>query len=405
MISALVLFAGQYTQPDRLDLSRRLIELDQVWIRQRNVEKKKLAVPKISNAVTGFFSNNYRATAKELDEAIVMLGGKPSMIRNQRYRVNGLLIDSAEGTDLRSAFLYPGEETKTTRESPAEKDKRLNELATQIDRESRNQQNSATKVASLYVKLDQAAKEGNKDIRAWARRLRTYTKNQIPEYEENIGREWKAFEEAQSEKNRLSQDFSKPQSLWYGEQGPTKFHLRWPRRFDAKNATVVIALHGAGGSPGMFVKSYGDGICFKEANRRGWIFMSPDSTPRAAKDCLEWLEKHEIETKRMILIGHSMGGMNVLRYCAKPAESLAAVALFAPAANSMPATLEKIPTYVAVGKQEMMMLSGGIQKIQVQGKNWPLFQFEEVDPAEHLMIVAEKAKAAFQFFDRQLAKK
>jgi hypothetical protein len=405
MLSILVLFAAQYTSPDRLDLSQRLIEIDQLWMRQRNVERKKLAVPKISNAVSGFFSNNYRATAKELDEAIVILGGKTTPIRNQRYRVDGLLLDSAERINLTSAFLYPGNETKASTETSAEKEKRLNELASSIKREMNFRYESVTRVPSLYVKLDLARKEGTKDIRAWSNRLRTYTKGNTPEYEEDLKQEWKAFEKAQESNQMLSQELTKPQFLWYGEEGPTKFHIKWPRRFDPLNATVVIALHGAGGSPGMFIKSYGSGICFKEANRRGWIFMSPDSTNRAPKDCLKWLRNHDIEPKRVILIGHSMGGMNTLRYCATAEEKPVAVALFAPAANSMPTLLENIPTYVAVGKQEMMILSGGVQKIQIQGKNWPKFQFEEADPAEHLMIVAEKAKAAFQFIDRQLAQK
>lgn len=405
MISALAFFAGQYTQPDRLDLSQRLIQLDQIWNRQRNVEKKKLAVPKISNAVNGFFTNNFRATAKELDEAIEILGSKPTPLRNQRFRVAALLVDAAEKVELNSAFLYKGMESKPQTETPEQKEKRLNEWARLFNRENSERLDSVTRVPSLYVKLAAAKKEGTKDIKAWSNRLRTYTKGNTPEYEENLKQEWKAFETALDTKNNLTQELTKPQMLWYSEQGATKFHLRWPRRFDPANATVVIAMHGAGGSPGMFVKSYGNGICAQEANRRGWIFMSPDSTARAPKDCLTWLDQHEIQPKRVILMGHSMGGMNLLRYCQTAESAPAAVALFAPAANSMPSSLEKVPTYVAVGKQEMTMLSNGIKNIQVQGKNWPLFQFEEADPAEHLMIVAEKAKSAFQFFDRQLARK
>jgi hypothetical protein len=53
----------------------------------------------------------------------------------------------------------------------------------------------------------------------------------------------------------------------------------------------------------------------------------------------------------------------------------------------------------------MMMLAGGIQKIRNQGKDWAKFMYEESDPCEHLMIVADKAKAAYEFIDRQLGKK
>jgi hypothetical protein len=415
--SLLMLVGGQYFAPDRLDLSQRLIELDRHWMKQRDIKKREVAVASISRSVTGFFSGNNRQVAIELDQALLALGTKPSQIQNQRFRAKALLIDAEEKPEVNNVFLYPLP-APTKVETAREKENRLNRMADEMTRETNRQIKLVTQVPSLYVLLDKARKSENLDVRAWMRRLKTYTKGETPEFEENLNEEWKAFIRAGEPRSKLNDSRSKPATLWYGEQGPTRFHLRWPRGFDSKNATVVIALHGAGGSPAMFLKSYGAGICASEATKRGWIFMSPDSTGRAVRDCLLWLEAHEIKVGRLILLGHRMGGGVAATYAGK---SLAAnvtsganegldrkpdaVALFAPATQLLSPTMDQIPTYVAVGKQEMMMLVGGIQKIRNQGKDWAKFMYEESDPCEHLMIVADKAKAAYEFIDRQLGKK
>ena len=68
-----MLVGGQYFAPDRLDLSQRLIELDRLWMKQRDVKKREVAVASISRSVTGFFSGNNRQVAIELDQALGLL--------------------------------------------------------------------------------------------------------------------------------------------------------------------------------------------------------------------------------------------------------------------------------------------------------------------------------------------
>jgi hypothetical protein len=60
--------------------------------------------------------------------------------------------------------------------------------------------------------------------------------------------------------------------------------------------------HGAGGSENMFFESYGAGVGPKEAQKRGWVFMSPRSVPGAVPACLAWLREERDITPRKVFI-------------------------------------------------------------------------------------------------------
>jgi len=74
-----------------------------------------------------------------------------------------------------------------------------------------------------------------------------------------------------------------------------------------------------------------------------------------------------------------------------------AIAVFAPGAETVPANLAEIPIFIAAGKQDPTLpISKGIAG-QLAGRRD--CEFLELDPCEHLMVVADGVPAAFRFFD------
>jgi hypothetical protein len=58
--------------------------------------------------------------------------------------------------------------------------------------------------------------------------------------------------------------------------------------------------------------------------------------------------------------------------------------------------------YLAVGRQEIMMLGASAQEIRKSREAAPNFRFNLVDPCEHLMIVAEALPDAYKWLDETL---
>jgi predicted esterase len=183
----------------------------------------------------------------------------------------------------------------------------------------------------------------------------------------------------------------------FARQGATILRAYVPKNLRGE-AVVVLALHGAGGSENLFFEGYGAGLGVSEAKKRGWVFLSPRATPNASRDALQWLEEvRGIKPRRLFIMGHSMGGGLALGTGdLKPS----AIALFAPAARAIPKNLETTPIFLAVGKQEILMLRTGAlalaEAVKRQG------EFKEYDPCEHLMIVAEALPDAYRFFDQRI---
>ena len=184
----------------------------------------------------------------------------------------------------------------------------------------------------------------------------------------------------------------------YAEQDSVPMRVAIPKGLQG-SGTIVIAMHGAGASENMFFESYGAGLAVREALKRGWVFIAPRAGAGSAKAALTWLkEKRNITPSRVFVMGHSMGGGLALttgNLDPKPA----ALALFAPAARSVGTGLAGTPIFLAVGKQEMGMLLGGVQSLAKSMEGKPGFEYKQFDPCEHLMIVADALPDAYRFFD------
>lgn len=164
--------------------------------------------------------------------------------------------------------------------------------------------------------------------------------------------------------------------------------------------TVVVALHGAGGSENLFFEGYGAGVCARLAKERNWIFVAPRVTAGAYANALAWLRSaYGIEPGRVFVMGHSAGGAAALQTGAA-GRTPDGLVLFAPAGRTVPENLKGVPTFLAVGQQELGMLRQGALTMEEANRGRRDFEFFDVPNCEHLLVVGLAAERAYSFLDR-----
>ncbi|HZH98344.1 MAG TPA: hypothetical protein VEX38_05185, partial [Fimbriimonadaceae bacterium] len=193
------------------------------------------------------------------------------------------------------------------------------------------------------------------------------------------------------------------EQVYYGVQGSTTLRAAFPKELVGKRdapVDVVVALHAAGGSENMFFEAYGRGIAVSEAIKRGWVFIAPRNSRTAVQDAVDWLQDARgLKVRNLFVIGHSSGGGAALgSYETKPAPT--AFGLFAPALATVPQSVFQAPIYLSIGKQDTGRLYGSASSIGREMGNRPTFRYQEFDPCEHLMLVAESIPGAYAFFEK-----
>jgi pimeloyl-ACP methyl ester carboxylesterase len=402
ILLALLLAPAPDVVPDRLDLSDRLRRLDAAWIETREEERRERAIPSVTAAVASFFSGRFGLASQALDRAVAELearevspldatrlsldppAGPPG--KPVRLRVDWLYtLESNEPISVkvgeRVESVVPGYGAWIT--LPAPESEGHVEFALRHGRSERRVAYDAVerlneRLASLE-RTEGASREAALVVRgALTERFET----RIPILD------WIRTAEAIAE-GGLSAVEHVPAALRDGI--PLRAFV--PRA--ARDGTpVVVALHGAGGSENMFFDAYGNGLAVRLAQARGWIFLSPRSTPTAAGTALAWLrEDRGLSPGPVFVIGHSMGGGHALASAQRPA----ALALFAPAAGALPAGLKDVPIFLAVGQQELPMLRSGAERLAAS--LGPQGEFRQYPRSEHLMIVADALPDAYRFFD------
>lgn len=391
-------------------MGERVKMLDRVWLATPDRVKRQAAVQEISGAVMAFFGGRASEACRALDRARAALEGRaPSIIDAVDLRPVKAVFEPGEKVVLRQGWAYKIEGDAPTLQIgelriPLEAEKSrdieidlpaLDKPAPEIDQPIEVRIGTVTRTISVPIVSDFERRLA-KLVRSESRMARDLVagieaaRSPNAETAAPIAAMLRQAEDLDA--GRLSPE--DVEEVRYARQGSTVLRALIPRGVP-KRATVVIALHGAGGSENLFFEGYGGGLAVSEANKRGWVLLSPRATGDGAKNALAWLkEVRGIEPERLFVMGHSMGGG--LTLASGPLQPKA-IALFAPAARAIPADLAEVPMFLAVGKQEMAMLRTGAQSMSEAVKK--AGEFREYDPCEHLMIVADALPDAFKFFD------
>jgi pimeloyl-ACP methyl ester carboxylesterase len=410
----------------RYELAERLKALDVAWMATANAPRRPAAVGPITAAVGAFFGGRYSAAAEQLDEAVAQLEGKPRQAGAAiNVRPTRLFLEPGERASIQISWAYLPKSGPVTVSSgrqnislapgtpgvlevdPAHVNPELGQnrevgylLPVRVDGELRHVYLSIVKGSEQRIeRLQQASHPVAKETGDLLARF--IAAPHAMEAELPLIQYLFAAEQLVDGRTTLHD----LEQVFYARHRAVPFRAAFPKSLlgdpaEKPAVTVVIALHGAGGSENMFFESYGRGSAVSEALKRGWVFMSPRTGNQAAQACLDWLiSERGLKVNRIFLIGHSMGGGAA--YASRNFDDrVAGIALLAPAimggiAENSP------PTFLAVGKQEMAPLRASANTAAQQAQGRAGFQFKEYDPSEHLMVVADAIPDVYSFFDRQ----
>ncbi|MCX7701346.1 MAG: alpha/beta fold hydrolase [Gemmataceae bacterium] len=176
---------------------------------------------------------------------------------------------------------------------------------------------------------------------------------------------------------------------------------------DSSPRPIVVALHGAGASENMFFDSYGNGITKQECEKRGWFLVAPRTggglgvggTPNVLAIIEELSKRYPIDSKRVYVVGHSMGAGQALALSQQNPEKFAGVAALGGGGMiRKPEAFQSLPLFVGIGTDDFLIGSAKRLSDSLKRLNLPRMQFKEYPNVEHMMIVREAIPDVFRFW-------
>ena len=203
-------------------------------------------------------------------------------------------------------------------------------------------------------------------------------------------------------------EYAGKSDLWISLVNDTrsvKVRIRIPN-YQQELAPVLIVFHGAGGSENMFFETYGAGRVIREAEKRGWLVVSPGYGPLGLSldigDMLDALQlMFPIDRNRVMLLGHSMGAAQVVQQVQDhPTIALGAVALGGGRKFSIPngKVEPKTSWFVAAGQKDFGLTGARQLHQSLLSLKLPSI-FLEYPDVEHLVVVQAAIEDSFLFLD------
>ncbi len=395
MVLALTLVLAQTPSgATRADMAERTLRMERTWRQVQEPARRRAAVDILSRAVGAFFANQTGQVCQLLDQAEAALRDEPvSPSAGWRVRVVPAVVAPGEPYQLVYTTAYGAVEPAPPAPKPGVAPDREGDIT--LDGPETLGRALTLSVVRDFDSRRAALEQG--DTLALARALAQMKEGQY---------EWNAPAHAwlvSGERGR-AEGWKKHEELPLVQAENTVFRAWIPKDATAKTP-VVIALHGAGGSENMFYEGYGAGLARELAQKRGWIFMTPRSSPVAPTNCLKWLqEARGLAPENVFIMGHSAGGGAAVSSMARLAAPPRGMVLFAPATGAtLPPAAQSVPTFLAVGEQEMGALKTVSERLGALLKDRPESKFMMVPNSEHLMIVADALEASYQWMDQRLA--
>lgn len=442
----------------RADLAPRLIELESCWEQHRHSETARLrACPPLTEGISAFFTNRYDTLARKLTEACWYLQSSqplsPSM--SQAGSVGVRVAPAVEHATLTQRKALPVQIFRYY--EPADKATDL-WLKWRIEsQEGRVHGEGTVPLTATELPLENALSPGDyqihlevgdsQSLRRWVVPIAVIADatQRLAQLEEALSRYPNApateratvrmtvsvvrgalqgvapetlypLAQLLARAERWVQQWSQGKGGWRAEPGDywlcaetgtgeVYFRLFIPKGYSAKDAVpLIVALHGAGGNEHLFFEGYGLGRVLAEAQQRGWAVLAPRSSVnlRHLWGALEKVrELIAIDSERIFLMGHSMGGAQAFQAVREKPDMFRAVALFASAGqpSQFPKTL---PLFMAVGEQEIGFLKTNIERAYqtLKAQDLAHLELKRYNGCEHLMIVREALPDACAFLER-----
>jgi predicted esterase len=186
-----------------------------------------------------------------------------------------------------------------------------------------------------------------------------------------------------------------------------------PASYDGSKAyPLIIALHGMGGDENSYFDQYAQGGFKTEAETRGYIVACPKGrepasmyTGAAELDVMDVLEEvrraYRIDSERIYMTGHSMGGYGTWSVAMNHPEIFAALAPVAGGGNPLTmAKIAHIPQLVVHGDNDKTVpVERSRVMVEAAKKLGVELKYIEIPGGDHVTVAARTFKDVYDFFD------
>lgn len=158
---------------------------------------------------------------------------------------------------------------------------------------------------------------------------------------------------------------------------------------------LLLALHGAGGEPDMFIDAYGQGIIADLALRERLVLVSPATGPFVTSaepfDSVVAMVRRlvPLDSARVYVIGHSMGAGAAAQLAQqRPRQIAAAVCL----AGGRPVTVSGAPRLLFLGAALDPIIPA--RNVRTAAEGSPTARYEELPHEGHTLMVRRGVQRA-----------
>ena len=414
----------------RYETGQRLRRFETLW-EAASAEKKRQVLPLVNQAVMGFFAGGPSASAKPLDQAILLLGEEKDRTPERRWAMplvfttSVQLADTGVGVEFRVSRLY-----ETPEKTPENLVVGVGGVGPPLKGDLGEVPVTGFPMTA-FTYFAAAPREVDGSVRISVKGRKLVAERLIPlSYATNLKARLVALENAVEPSvvhllgilkklaagEPLETDFpglkllsdseaaAKNVPLW-GKKRPGQFWLmlnKAPVRLLAsevvksgKPLALVIALHGAGGSENMFFDTYGAGKIVRLCEQRGWLLLTLRNGAglNTLPELLAELGKlYPYDTKRVYLLGHSMGAAMAVQAAQANPKIFAAVAVLA-GGGSVRSAEGMPPFLVGAGAADFgkPMAQSLAKSLKTECKIYP--------DCEHLTVVQDALGDVITFFE------
>ncbi|MFZ4628846.1 MAG: alpha/beta fold hydrolase [Blastocatellia bacterium] len=169
---------------------------------------------------------------------------------------------------------------------------------------------------------------------------------------------------------------------------------------------LVLALHGAGGSENLFFDGYGQGAVATLSAKRGWLVVAPRGStgfrPERAAEIIDAVDRlYRVDRQRVFLVGHSMGGAQVVASAQATPNAFAGAAVLGGGGQVLPgAAISQLPFFIGIGSEDFALPNARRLETGLRERKVESLLVRDYPGIEHLVIVQVALPDVFAFFDQ-----